>query len=79
MNNSIKIMKETFKDSFLQPQCYKGEDIESELLHSVLDIESNGYYCRLSANGFLDCTDWHGPFGSVEDCAEDLVETYGDS
>ena len=77
MNNSIKIMKETFKDSFLQPQCYKGEDIESELLHSGLDIESNGYYCRLSANGYLDCTDWHGPFDTIEECAENLIETYG--
>jgi len=79
MNNSIKIMKETFKESFLQPQCYKGEDIEYELLESGLDVESNSYYCRLSANGFLDCTDWHGPFGSIEECADYLVETYGDS
>ena len=79
MNNSIKIMKETFKESFLQPQCYKGEDIEYELLESGLDVESNSYYCRLSANGYLDCTDWHGPFGSIEECADYLVETYGDS
>jgi hypothetical protein len=79
MNNSIKIMKETFKESFLQPQCYKGEDIEYELLESGLDVESNSYYCRLSANGYLDCTDWYGPFDTIEECADYLVETYGDS
>jgi len=72
-------MKETFKESFLQPQCYKGEDIEYELLESGLDVESNSYYCRLSANGYLDCTDWYGPFDTIEECADYLVETYGDS
>jgi len=79
MKNSIEVMKETFKESFMQPQCYKGEDIEFELLHSGLDVESDSYYCRLSANGYLDCTEWHGPFDTIEECAEHLVEIYGDS
>lgn len=78
MANAIKEMRETFRDSFMQPECYIGADIEFELIESGLDVECDKYYCRLSASGFLDCTDWHGPFDTVAECAECLVETYGE-
>ena len=78
MSNVIQEMKDAFRDSFMQPQCYMGADIEEALLHGGYDVESDKYYCRLSASGFLDCTDWHGPFNSIEDCAECLIETYGE-
>lgn len=35
------------------------------------------YGCRLSADGYTDCTEWE-TFDSVEDCVEFLIETYGD-
>lgn len=78
MENPIETMRETFKDSFMQPQCFVGSDIEYELMQAGVDVESDKYYCRLSASGFLDCTDWRGPFDTVADCAEHLVETYGE-
>ena len=78
MANAIETMRETFRDSFMQPECFIGADIEFELMQADMDIESDKFYCRLSASGFLDCTDWHGPFDSVAECAEWLVETYGE-
>jgi hypothetical protein len=37
-----------------------------------------GIYARLSAPGYLDCTDWSGPFESIRHAEEYLVETYLD-
>lgn len=35
-----------------------------------------GWYCRLSAPGYLDCTDWEGRFGTEADAIKHLVTTY---
>ena len=78
MENAIEQMKEAFRDSFMRPQCYAGKDIEMDLMQSDMDVESDKVYCRLSADGFLDCTDWHGPFDTVEDAAFFLIETYAE-
>ena len=78
MTNAIKNMRETFRDSFMQPECFMGADIEWELMQSGMDVESDKYYCRLSASGYLDCTEWHGPFDSIDECADHLVEMYGE-
>ena len=78
MSDAIAEMKAAFRDSFMQPECFMGADIEYDLMQSGMDVEGDKYYCRLSASGFLDCTDWHGPFDSVNDCAAYLVETYAE-
>lgn len=74
----IQEMKKAFEGQFMQPECYRGSDIEQEILESGLDLESDGIYCRLSASGYLDCTDWSGPFETVEDAAQYLIDTYAD-
>ena len=78
MTNAIENMRETFCDSFMQPECFMGADIEWELMQSGMDVESDKYYCRLSASGYLDCTEWHGPCDSMDECATLLMDTYGD-
>jgi len=35
-----------------------------------------GWIARLSAPGFLDCTDWVGPFETAEKAARELLELY---
>lgn len=35
-----------------------------------------GYGCRMSASGYLDCTDWD-VFQTPEACADHLLNTYG--
>ena len=44
------------------------------------ETEGNGagYYHRLSASGYMDCTDWSGPFQSEECAVADLLQTYAD-
>ena len=74
--SNVQQMKEYFADHFMKPQCYLGVQIIDELMHSGLDAEDDSYYCRLSADGFLDCTEWHGPFDSVEDCADFLLDAF---
>ena len=72
----IEQMQEHFSNKFMNPECYIGADIELEIMEAGLDCESDKYYCRLSASGFLDCTEWFGPFDSVEDCAEFLMTEF---
>jgi len=74
--NIIEQMHQHFENQFMQPECYMGADIESELMESGLDCESDSYYCRLSASGFLDATEWFGPFESVEACADFLMTEF---
>jgi len=78
MDKIIKSLNEAFEQSFMKPQCFMGSDIQEELMHSGLDVEDDGFYGRLSANGYLDCTDWSGPFSSVKEAAEFLIETYAE-
>lgn len=35
-----------------------------------------GWYARLSAPGYLDCSDWHGPFKTEAEALDELVEQY---
>ena len=50
-----------------------------DILDDDDDSDQSGYYARLSAPGYLDCTDWLGPFGTSDEAYEELAETYGDS
>lgn len=35
-----------------------------------------GWYGRLSASGYLDCTDWSGPFASYEEALAHVMDLY---
>ena len=35
-----------------------------------------GYFARLSAPGYLDCTDWHGPYKTLAEAREHLSAIY---
>ena len=79
MKNAVQEMREVFKGSFLQPEAFRLDaSTEYALAESGLDLEEGAIYARLSAPGFLDCTDWSGPFQSVEEAAQHLIETYGE-
>jgi len=38
----------------------------------------HGYFARLSASGYMDCTEWAGPFETNAEAEEYLVDTYVD-
>ena len=37
-----------------------------------------GYFSRLSASGYMDCTDWNGPYETLYECVWDLFNNYYD-
>ena len=78
MQSATERMNEEFSGQFMQPQAYRGIDIEEAILADGLDYEEDSYYCRLSADGYMDCTEWSGPFDSLEECAEHLLAMYAD-
>ena len=43
-----------------------------------MEEEVPGWYHRLSAPGYLDCTDWSGPFQFRADAEEDCADVYGE-
>ena len=45
-------------------------------MSSVAQDIATGWWARLSAPGFLDCTDWQGPYDSEEKALEELAETF---
>ena len=78
MQTAVQRLNEAAKTSFLKPQCFKGGDIQEAIMEAGLDLEDDKVYARLSANGYLDCTDWSGPYDSVEEAAEGLLSLYFD-
>jgi hypothetical protein len=37
---------------------------------------ASGWWSRLSAPGYLDCTDWQGPYKTEDEALADLAETH---
>jgi hypothetical protein len=35
-----------------------------------------GWFCRLSADGYMDCTDWQGPYETEAEAEEALIADY---
>ena len=80
------------KNAVVYGTFYVGETTEGTvILHpDVLEIEKGhykllkgeqwhkqpGWYGRLSAPGYLDCTDWSGPYQSEEEAEEALNDMY---
>jgi len=52
------------------------EYFTSELEGYIIDTYTNKWFCRLSAPGYLDCTDWSGPFDTLKEAQEHIEETW---
>jgi len=72
-------LREAFADSFMKPEAFRlDESTEYALAESGLDLEPGAIYARLSAPGFLDCTEWSGPFDTLDAAADELIRLYAD-
>lgn len=49
--------------------------LESEAIEARVSF---GWFARLSAPGYLDATEWSGPFDSEEDARDHMEDMYGD-
>ena len=73
-------MKQAFRGDFMQPEIVQGRHIGEDVIvdHHAMEYDAAGWYARLSASGFLDCTDWVGPFADPDDAMRHLYETYAE-
>ena len=47
----------------------KGFEVTEEII--------SGWFARYSAPGYLDCTDWMGPYGSKSEAIREVRSVYG--
>lgn len=43
----------------------------------LVETFTDGWFCRLSAPGYLDCTEWEGPFASEDEARLMVQDTWG--
>ena len=80
MDKFTKLYKE-FEDDFMQPDIILGKYIiddygDQHFKDTDCLMDPEKYYARLSAPGFMDCTDYDGPFDSPIEAIGYLVELY---
>jgi hypothetical protein len=71
---------------FMKPQVVKGVFVRSEdgewcpehYAEGSFDEREEGFFARMSAPGYMDCTEWSGPFKTCEEAADDLYATHGE-
>lgn len=66
---------QAFKGDFMKPEIILGQWLDPDSLDG-LEHQPNRFYARLSASGFLDCTDWAGPFETDREAMAYLYDTY---
>ena len=71
---------EELEQGFMTPEVeFFSVSPDSEYLEKMgEDTNLPGFYSRLSASGYLDCTDWHGPFPTEEEAMAELISVYTD-
>lgn len=52
------------------------QEYYSEDMGSIVDTYESAYWCRLSAPGYMDCTDWTGPFDTIKEARESIIELW---
>jgi hypothetical protein len=80
MTNECRKWLEQQGNEFMQPFADFFSDAMARLCVDGLEdtrADLAGWYSRLSAPGYLDCTDWIGPFDTEDEAFESLYETYG--
>lgn len=79
----------TYCDSCLVPAELVSESPSAEELQDYVEgtvrtredgspdaVLLKGWFARLSAPGYLDCTDWMGPYDTEEEAINELTEFY---
>lgn len=54
------------------------ESEDSTRWELVSDMPKPEWYSRLSAPGYMDCTEWQGPYDTEEEALEGLYEVFGE-
>jgi hypothetical protein len=43
---------------------------------TVQERYTGKWFCRLSANGYMDCTSWDGPYDTLEQANTAIIDTW---
>jgi len=67
--------------AFMEPQTDKLNQDDCDLINENREPGDDykrkpGWYWRLSASGYMDCTEWSGPFETELRATIDMFETY---
>lgn len=78
----FQVIENTAEGTIVTPEAsveYPGNEDAAKAFGVALDDITTvyGFGARLSAPGYMDCTDWV-VFNTEKDAAEYLLETYGD-
>jgi len=60
----------------LHPDVFEIEREHYQLLNGKRWRKEPGWYGQLSASGYLDCTEWSGPYSSEQEADEALNDMY---
>ena len=75
------MVEDNHGETFMFPGDYfsKDEVVEEVGKENIARFgRSKGWFARLSAPGYLDSTDWMGPFKTEEEAIQALKDQYGD-
>jgi len=61
----------SYGDTFLVPFEYYDEDSGE-----IVEEYSGKWFCQLSAPGYMDQTDWMGPFDTLKEAKAELSDVY---
>ena len=79
----MQIIRDTSEGDIYTPEQY-AEYPGNEEAAEAYDVEPDnvdtvfGWWARLSAPGYMDCTEWIGPFESADDAGEELLSSYAE-
>ena len=79
MDKEVQDWLDEQANEFMVPdiQYLMAGEFDSPDSEEVEPTES-GWYSRLSAPGYMDCTDWSGPYDSEEEAAVGLYEMFAE-
>lgn len=68
------LMREGLFEDLLVPAS-----IEADMIHdgyAVYERYTAKFFCRLTAPGYMDCTDWSGPYDTLAEAREAIENMY---
>lgn len=76
--NEVREWAESQNNEFMQPSVAYFDSTEwcDAIEGDRRNPENHGWYVRLSAPGYLDCTDWEGPFDSEFEAMAELYDMF---
>ena len=72
-NEPFARIENKYGESTLVPLAYA----ECEDGEIIVETYENKWFCHLSADGYMDQTDWDGPYDTEDEAREAIRDAYG--